>query len=196
LPKAEPSRSVLVESEYQRRTLLMPTSLPLPPSLDCILDRLPNGDRTPIQLQVAMVVTLLEAAGAGAGGVQPEELMKLSGQLFAQFGLSDGELGHLLEVAALLRKEPEKSKKLLLTIREQFSYDQRVELLSIVWRIFMVDKKIESCEGQKAVEIRQALGLTMEAAVAARKRAEEVELARLVESYQVTPGDGRGESAE
>jgi uncharacterized tellurite resistance protein B-like protein len=143
-----------------------------------------------------MVVTLLEAASAGEGGVIPEELMKLSGQLFAQFGLSDAELGHLLEMAALLQKEPEKSKKLLLTIREQFSHDQRVELLSIVWRVFMVDKKIDSCEGQKAVEIRQALGLTMEAAVAARKRAEEVELARLVESYQVTTDDDRGETAE
>ena len=174
----------------------MTNSESVPPNLDCILDRLPSGDRTSFQLQVAMVVTLLEAASAGVGGAVPEELMKLSGQLFAQFGLSGGNLGHLLEVAALLQKEPEKRKKLFASIKEQFSHEQRVELLSIVWRIFMVDKKIEPSEGQKGVEICQALGLSMEAAVATRKRAEEVELARLVASYHTVSDAENEETSE
>jgi|688.fasta_scaffold881132_1 uncharacterized tellurite resistance protein B-like protein len=148
--------------------------------LTTILDRLPNGHRTPFQLQVAIAVVLLEAASADDEGLKPEELSEISAQGVSQFGLSGEEVGHLLMVAGMLRKEEEKRKTLMSTIERSFSHDQKVALMALVWRVLLADKKMDEGEGSVAVILRKELGLSMEAAVGARAMAERSALSELL----------------
>jgi uncharacterized tellurite resistance protein B-like protein len=150
--------------------------------LTTILDRLPDGNRTPFQLQVAIAVVLLEAASADVAGLKPEELSEISAQGVSQFGLSGEEVGHLLMVAGMLRKEEEKRKSLMSTIEQSFSHDQRVALMALVWRVLLADKRMDDGEGSVAVVLRKGLGLSMEAAVAARTMAEKSALSELLTS--------------
>lgn len=148
---------------------------------EALLDRLPSGERTPLNLQVAIVATLLEAAHA-SGRLLPEEVLKLSAGISSHLGLADAEIGHLIEVSEILRKDPEKRSKLLGEVGANFSLPQRQEILSIVWRILIIDGQIDQNEAHIAVEIRKALDLSVEAAVAARIRAEQNEVRLLLQT--------------
>jgi uncharacterized tellurite resistance protein B-like protein len=156
------------------------SDVPTPPE-DLSLDKLASGEDTPERLQVAIISTLLQAAHAG-GGLEPDELMRISSRIFSAFGLSDVQIGHLIQVAEVLRKDPERQKKCLQDIRNNFELNQRQEILSIVWRILIIDGKVDSNEAVVAVDIRKELDLSMEAAVAARISAERNEVDLLVKS--------------
>lgn len=160
------------------------------------LDRLPSGERTPERLQVAIIAVLLEAAHAN-GEVKSEELARVSTAIFSHLGLSDERIGHLIEVGEILRKDPEKRASLLSEVGENFSLAQRQELLSVVWRILIIDGEVDGDEALVAVEIRKALALSVEAAVAARIRAEQTEAALLVQSLKkVSEEEADGENEE
>jgi uncharacterized tellurite resistance protein B-like protein len=152
----------------------------LPPE-ELSLDTLASGEATPQHLQVAIVITLLEAAHSG-GGLSGEELMRVSSRIFSHFGMSDIEIGHLIEIADIIRKDSVKKDKFIADIASNFTLMQKQEILSIVWRILIIDGEVDSNEAHVAVDIRKALGLSMEAAVAARLRAEENEISLLVKS--------------
>jgi uncharacterized tellurite resistance protein B-like protein len=143
------------------------------------LDKLASGDPTPQHLQVAIMTTLLEAAHSG-GGLTGDESMRVSSRIFSHFGMSDIEIGHLIEVAEIIRKDSAKKDKFIADIANNFTLMQKQEILSIVWRILIVDGEVNSNEAHVAVDIRKALGLSMEAAVAARLRAEANEVSLLV----------------
>lgn len=147
------------------------------------LDHLPSGERTPLNLQVAIVATLLEAGHAN-GNFRPEELMKLSAGIFSHLGLADAEIGHLIEVSEILRQDDVKRDRLLAEVGEHFSPAQRQAILSIVWRILIIDGQVDADEAQVAVKIRKALNLSLEAAVAARIKAEQNEARLLAHSAQ------------
>ena len=162
------------------------------PEENVALDRLASGEPTPERLQVAIVVALLEAAHA-SGGVQSEEITRVSSRIFSLFGLSDAETGHLIEVAEIMRMDKARREKALSDIRANFELSQRQEILSIVWRILIIDREVNTNEANIAVEIRKALGLSMEAAVAARIRAEATELGLLVKSFDSREPEGSEE---
>lgn len=145
------------------------------------LDKLASGEPTPQHLQVAIITTLLEAAHSG-GGLAGEELMRVSSRIFSHFGMSDIEIGHLIEVAEIIRKDSTKKDKFIADIANNFTLMQKQEILSIVWRILIIDGEVDSNEAHVAVDIRKALGLSMEAAVAARLRAEANEISLLVKT--------------
>lgn len=163
--------------------------------LDTLLDRLPNGERTPPNLQIAVVATLLEAAHA-SGKILPEEVLKLSTGISSHLGLSDAEIGHLIEVSEILRKDPQKRMQLLTDVGANFSLPQRQEVLSIVWRILIIDGKVDQNEANIAVVIRKALDLSMEAAVAARIMAEQNEVRLLLQAAQGSHGKSVSTSSE
>lgn len=157
------------------------------PDVATILDRLPTGERTPLQLQIAVAVVLLEVAESGADGMNPSELSRISATGTLQFGLNESEVGHLLTVAAFLKKEVASRAKLLTAIKESFSHDQRVALMSLVWRVIQADAKVEKAEGTIAAKLRQELGLSLEAAVGARQLAESRDVPELLANLKEAP---------
>lgn len=139
-----------------------------------LLDRLPGGAITPEYLRIAVVATLLEAAHSG-GGIVGAEIERVSSAIFTQFGLADSEIGHIIEVTNLLRNDDARRKKLIADVGARFSLIQRKELLALVWRVIIVDGRVDFDEATAAAEIRQALQLTLEEAIAARQAAEKYE---------------------
>lgn len=166
----------------------------LPPE-EFSLDRLGSGERTPQHLQVAIVVTLLEAAHAG-GGLTGDELMRVSSRIFSHFGLSDSQIGHLIEIAEIIRKDTSKKDVFIADIATHFTLLQKQEILSIIWRILIIDGEVDTNEANVAVEIRKALGLSMEAAVAARLRAEANEVSLLVQTLKSSENNEDEEDEE
>jgi uncharacterized tellurite resistance protein B-like protein len=109
------------------------------------------------------------------------------------FGLSDAEIGHQIEIAEVIRLDETRKARFFTDIAKNFNLAQRQQILSFVWRILIIDGKVCSEEAVTAVEIRKALGLSLEAAVAARIRAENDELELIMKSLK--SGDEE-ESAE
>lgn len=157
-----------------------------------ILEKLPSGESTPFQLQVAVAVVLLEVAEKGAEGMSSTELSRISATGALQFGLSESEVGHLLSVAALLKKDLDSRNKLLQAIRESFTHDQKVALMSLVWRVISADAKVEKEEGAVAAHLRSELGLSLEAAVGARQLAESLDIAQLLQALAQGTGESNG----
>jgi uncharacterized tellurite resistance protein B-like protein len=158
-------------------------------AIDRVLDTLPNGEPTPFQAKVAVMVTLLEAVHSAGEKVEGEELGVLSNSMLHEFGLTDGEVGHLIEVANLLRKDPDKAHTLMEKVSVLFSLDQKLAILSVVWRILMSDNRVDPEEGAVAVRIRKALGLSMEAAVSARQQAQAHTTQELVQGLVSSCGE-------
>jgi uncharacterized tellurite resistance protein B-like protein len=127
-------------------------------------------EREQRSLQVAVVAFLVEACMSNQQ-FRDEELQKAVDLTTTEFGLANGEAGHLLEIVRVLRVEEDKATKLLGLVRDRLSEDQRIRLLSMVWKIVLADGIVDQLESEFAAKFRKELGLSMEQAVLAQQLA-------------------------
>ncbi len=107
------------------------------------------------------------------GIMSSDELSHIVGGMFTHFETEDSTVGELLEVANFLANDSTKEQCLLERVRNEFSLEQRMKIMTIVWRVIASDNKVASQESQYAQRIRNSLGLSLEQGVLASKKAEE-----------------------
>jgi uncharacterized tellurite resistance protein B-like protein len=137
-----------------------------------------TGAPTNRELQIIALCALVAAARADED-FAGDELTQVVDGLTRRFNISDAEVGELISVAELLVRDPVKTSSLLTRANERFSPEQRIEILTMVWRVVASDRRASSKEARYAVELRRALDLTLEqSALAARKAEEEMDTFR------------------
>jgi uncharacterized tellurite resistance protein B-like protein len=122
-------------------------------------------------LVIAVIIVLLEMATVD-NNFAPEELRMLVSTINKEFRTSDEEVGSLLEVARVIRKQPGATSRMIEAINKNFSSAQREHVLMIVWKIALADGIADQLETGLATTLRQNLDLTMEQAIRARQLAE------------------------
>ena len=120
------------------------------------------------KLILAIAVLLLEMAGAD-DDYAPEEVKTCFRNLEKLFGLSDTEALKYLEEAEQVRSDKETVSHLIETLNQHFSEEQRVLVLSFIWKIVVADQKIEKNELRLANQIRVRLQLSEDQNEEARK---------------------------
>lgn len=111
------------------------------------------------KLILAIAVLLLEMAGAD-DDFDPEEVKSCFRSLERLFALTDTEALQYLEEAEAVRSDKETVSHLIETLNQHFSEEQRVIVLSLVWKIVVADQKIEKHELRLANQIRVRLQLS------------------------------------
>jgi uncharacterized tellurite resistance protein B-like protein len=127
------------------------------------------------ELRIA-VVTLLVAAGLSTSEFDNSDLDRAVEFSKNEFEFSDREATQLLEIVHLLQADGVKNDALWNGLRSTLSTDQRVNLLSTVWKILLCDGRIERSESEFAVTARKKLDLSMEQAVLAQQIASDRDL--------------------
>lgn len=126
------------------------------------------------ELQIAAAALLIEAAEMDDRLLE-SELAKIKDLVKQRFALSDEEAETLLEVA---RERAEDSTQLFgftRVVNERFSYEERVELMEMLWQVVYVDGRLDDLEASLMRRIAGLIYVPDQESGEARKRA----LARL-----------------
>ena len=134
-----------------------------------------DGSPTPREMQIAIVAVLLETAHHDSTFL-PEEVTELVRVMNRAFGLSDVDVGELMEVGSILRKDPEKIRQFVDAINMHFTAEQRQLILAMLWKLVKADGRIEKVEQQFAIKLRTMLQLSLEQAMRAQQMAENDEV--------------------
>lgn len=113
-------------------------------------------------------VLMLEMAGADFD-FDPEEVKTCFRTLEKSFGLADTEAMTYLEKAEGIRQDKEKVSEIYNFLNETLNEEQKVYVLSLVWKIVVADQKIDKQEMRLANQIRVRLQLSEDLAEEARK---------------------------
>ncbi|MCB0346204.1 MAG: TerB family tellurite resistance protein [Bdellovibrionales bacterium] len=131
-----------------------------------------SGDATSEDMQIATGVLLLEMAGSDKD-YDPEEVHTVFRTMEREFKVDQDEALRLLESADKLRGAKGKIDEFIKTLNENFSEEQRVIVLSMVWQVVMADGKVDKFEKRFAQQIQNRLKLSDEQAEEARQMAAE-----------------------
>lgn len=129
-----------------------------------------NTESDEKNLVLALGVLMLEMAGAD-NDYAPEEVKTCFRNLEKIFLLSDTEALDILEKAEGIRTDKEKVSELIESINKSFSSEQKVLILSLIWKVVVADQKIEKNELRYANQLRVRLQLTEDEGEEARKMA-------------------------
>jgi uncharacterized tellurite resistance protein B-like protein len=133
-----------------------------------------EGNPSEEELQIAtlaMLVTVSHSHEEMSGA----ELHRICTAMFSEFGLTESETGHRLEVVELLNREEDRLQEFITTINKHLDADQKQRVMALAWRVIMADGEADYEEATVAAELRRALGLTLEQAVRAQKLAQEAD---------------------
>ncbi len=120
-----------------------------------------DGNETPREFQLAAAAVLLEAA-YGDEVATKEELHEVIRDLSFEFGKSRRETKELVGDANDIRLNHDSLRPMISLIGNHFSSDQRVEVLSLVWRVIHADGIVREFEKVYAESLVPLLGLTPE----------------------------------
>jgi len=126
-----------------------------------------SGAEAGLELQAATAILLIEAAFGDTEYVWRENRAIVKG-LERDFGLGRREVAELLGRANEIRPPVVKLADVTDVIRERLSEEQRAEVVRLVWRVIEADGVVEEWEQAFADHIARAVGLSAEAAGAAR----------------------------
>ncbi len=126
------------------------------------------GEPSSLELQTA-VVALLHGTSEANGVVTAEEKDSILRAIPIALGVEDAEAADLIEMCAVLHASPERMEKFIAAVDQNFSTDQKLRLLSLVWQVLSADGEADKLETAYATELRKKLGLSMEQAVLARQ---------------------------
>ena len=129
-----------------------------------------SGESISRELQIAVAIVLLETA-FGDEECTKDEYRELISALSYEFGFSKGEVKSLLEEANEERFSKLEITPFLKQLRENLSEPQRVEVLSLVWRVIDADGQIEAFEKAFAEWLVPSFNLSKDQGEAARLRA-------------------------
>ena len=134
------------------------------------LDR--HGTETTREVRIAAAVILLEAA-AGDCDISKSEEKEIIRLLTYEFNATRAEVRGLIEEADELRLRSLGVKQMVLQIKDSFTEEQRIEALSLVWRVIKIDNVVEDFEKLFTESLAPMLDLDAKQAEMARGRAEE-----------------------
>ncbi len=128
-----------------------------------------TGAEADLELQAATAILLIEAAYGDTEYLWREHRAIVRG-LEREFGLGRKQIAELLGRANEIRPPVVKLADVTDVIRDRLGPDQRAEVVRLVWRVIEADGVVEEWEESFADHIAAAVGLTPEAARAARQR--------------------------
>lgn len=130
-----------------------------------------SGKPVSNELTLGTILALLNMAEAD-NRFADDEFRSIVASLNREFDLTDEEAGHLIEIAAVLKQDKQKSRELLDSVKHAFSFEQKEIVLSMLWKLVLADGLVEEFEASYAAKIREELGLSLEQGVRARIQAE------------------------
>lgn len=123
----------------------------------------------------AAVAILLVAAAKSDDDFDDREYEFIAKSLAAKLQLQKARIGDLMTVAAT-EEDGRVLEDAVQLIKAEFSLEHRLQLLSLVWSVIEADNIVTDAESNFALKLREALDLSVEQALAARKRAEHVKV--------------------
>jgi uncharacterized tellurite resistance protein B-like protein len=123
-----------------------------------------------LELKAACAVLLLEAAYGDEDYAWAEHRVIVDG-LRRAFGLGRRETLHLLDQAEGIRPPVVALRDVTDVLRDRFDPEQRVRVLTLLWRVVEADGVLEDWENAFATHVAAAVGLTPEQADRARDAA-------------------------
>jgi uncharacterized tellurite resistance protein B-like protein len=127
-----------------------------------------SGADADLELQAATTILLIEAAYGDTEYVWREDRAIVRG-LEREFGLGRKQIAELLGRANEIRPPVVKLADVTDVIRDRLSPEQRAEVVRLVWQVIEADGVVEEWEEAFADHVARAVGLSPEAARAARR---------------------------
>lgn len=121
---------------------------------------------------LALAVLLMEAAFAD-GECSREEKEHLADTLVQSFGIRQGDIDDLLERSDKAHREYVSLFNYTRLINENFSETQKMTILESVWRIILLDGRLEAHEDHFVHKLANLLGLSHNDLIDAKLRARE-----------------------
>ena len=104
-----------------------------------------EGAHTPDEFHLAAAALLVHAATIDAE-FDPKERDRIEWLCEHQFGLSHGEAHALIEAAESEAGESVQLLRFTRTIKDGFSYDERIHLMEMLWEVVYADEIVEAHE--------------------------------------------------
>ncbi len=133
------------------------------------------GENTTRDLHIATAVLLVEIAGSD-NDIAIQESNTLCAMMQQQFDISAEELPELLQIAVAARKEKGKIDDFVACLNQNFSDEQRLMVLAMIWKVILADGKIDKAEERFGLQLRNRLRL---------KEEHEVKALQLVKNKEV-----------
>ncbi len=127
-------------------------------------------DQDMLTAHFALTVLLLEAAYAD-GECSQEEKEHLAQTLVTVFGISRQEIDALLADGDKKHKESVDLFQYTRFINENFSEEQKIGIMESVWRIILLDNRLEAHEDHFAHKLANLLGLNHSELIDAKLKA-------------------------
>jgi uncharacterized tellurite resistance protein B-like protein len=125
---------------------------------------------SPQDLVVAACVLLVEVAGIDSR-IDPTEGTAVVQALSDAFGVPQGEVPEFVQLAIAAKKEKGKIKEFIELLNENFSEEQRLEVLALVWKVVFADGAVEEEEEKLANFMGEKLGLSKDQVLEAYQEA-------------------------
>ncbi|MFO1330347.1 MAG: TerB family tellurite resistance protein [Rubrivivax sp.] len=122
------------------------------------------------RLQLAAAVLLVEVMRADAE-MRPDERAAVQAALVETFGLTSDEAARLAELAVSTAREATDLYGFTARLDEQFSMDQKVRLVELMWRVAYADGHLGDHERHTLWRVADLLHVPQGAYVLARQRA-------------------------
>jgi len=129
------------------------------------------GEVTESDVKIATL--LLFVSCASCDGILDSTELRLIVDLSAkEFDIKEMEVVEILQIARVLSSQKTNLDSFITKINTKFSLEQKQLIMMQSWKLILSNAKVDKLEAQLAAKYRQELGLTLEAAVRARKLAE------------------------
>ncbi len=129
----------------------------------------PAGNHAADELQLAAASLLVEAARLD-GVYDAIERDALTGALMRRFELSGEETESLIEAAEQAQDDSAQLHRFVKTIRDDFSADERIEMIEMLWEVVYADGELHPYEANLMRRVGGLLYVTDRDRGAARKR--------------------------
>ena len=136
-----------------------------------LLSRDREGNEASHELQLAVAVLILRAA-YGDKRFSLEEREEAINDLEHEFGMERRDVEVLVEEARELQQFDSWIESFIENIKDSFNIDQRIEILSLVWRIAEADDLVDEVEEDFITSLGLRLGLSTEEGEEAERRAQ------------------------
>ena len=141
-------------------------------SIKASLEQDKSGKATDQDLHIATAVLLVHVASSDQS-IAREEAEIICNVMERNLGIPEEEIPPLVEMAVSARREKGKIDEFVSIINERFDVEQRVLLLSMIWKVVLADQKLEKLEDRMVTQIRNRLRLGIEDDERARAMAED-----------------------
>ena len=122
-------------------------------------------------LKLAVAVVVVRSAYCDKRFAE-EERTEILKDLSHEFSLEERDVEELIEEAREFQEYDSWIASFIDRIRESFTVDQRIEVLSLVWRVVESDDFIDSEEQDFINQLEERLGLTAKEGAEAKRRSE------------------------